>query len=96
VRELLALVREADIVVEPVGWIVPAGLALHAIRLGAGRPWWPQRAEQDTDPRLDLSRIGFAMPEDAKCTKASARLRQDDLDPVGQFRHWWSSSRLAA
>jgi ADP-heptose:LPS heptosyltransferase len=63
VRELLALVRDADIVIGGVGWIVPAGLALKVrtfvVLGGHGGHNAPAKI---TDPRLDLSRIGFAIP----------------------------------
>jgi hypothetical protein len=98
VRELLALVRDADIVVGGVGWIVPAGLALHVktfvVLGGHGGHNAPNKI---TDPRLDLSRIGFAMPSRfCKCTNMLHDCDKTISDPVGQFRHWWSSSRNAA
>ncbi|RWF70255.1 MAG: hypothetical protein EOS26_23635 [Mesorhizobium sp.] len=64
VRELLALAREADVIVGGVGWIVPAALALKRnafiIQGGHGAHNAPSVI---TDPRMDLSRIGFAKPE---------------------------------
>ena len=97
VRELLALVRDADIVVGGVGWIVPAGLALKvntfAVLGGHGGHNAPEKI---TDPRLDLSRIGFALPERfCRCTNMLHACDKTISDPVGQF-HRWSSSRLAA
>jgi hypothetical protein len=98
VRELLALVRDADIVVGGVGWIVPAGLALHVktfvVLGGHGGHNAPDKI---TDPRLDLSRIGFAVPEKfCRCTNMLHCCNKTIADPLGQFRPWWSSSRLAA
>lgn len=60
---LLALLRTADVVVGGVGWIVPASIAL-------GVPAWivcggnggHNAPEVITDPRQDLSVIGFAVP----------------------------------
>ena len=64
VRQLLALVRDADVVVGGVGWLVPAALALRTkafiVLGGCGEQNAP---EVITDPRMDLSRIGFAIPE---------------------------------
>jgi hypothetical protein len=93
VRELLALVRDADIVVGGVGWIVPAGLALHVntfvVLGGHGDHNAPDKI---TDPRLDLNRIGFAMPERfCKCTNMLHACDKTISDPLGQFRRWWSS-----
>jgi hypothetical protein len=98
VRELLALVREADIVIGGVGWIVPAGLALKVktfvVLGGHGGHNAPAKI---LDPRLDLSRIGFATPD--KFCQCSSMLHQCDkrmADPLGQFIRWRNNSPLAA
>jgi hypothetical protein len=98
VRELLALVRDADIVIGGVGWIVPAGLALRVntfvVLGGHGGHNAPAKI---TDPRLDLSRIGFAIPENfCRCTNMLHNCDRMITDPVGQFHRWWRSSRAAA
>jgi hypothetical protein len=98
VRELLALVREADVVIGGVGWIVPAGLALgtktFVVLGGHGGHNAPEKI---TDPRLDLSQIGFAMPEAfCRCTSMSHDCDKTIADPIGQFRRWSSSFRAAA
>ena len=98
VRELLALVRDADIVVGGVGWIVPAGLALKVktfvVLGGHGGHNAPLKI---TDPRLDLSRIGFAMPEKfCKCTNMLDNCDKRITDPVGQFHRWLSNTRAVA
>ena len=98
VRELLALVRDADIVIGGVGWIVPAGLALKTktfvVLGGHGGHNAPTKI---TDPRLDLSRLGFAIPEKfCRCTNMLHACDKRIADPVGQFRHWWNSVRAAA
>jgi ADP-heptose:LPS heptosyltransferase len=106
VRELLALVRAADIVVGGVGWIVPVGIALKVrtfvVLGGQGGHNAPAKI---TDPRLDLSRIGFAMPERfCQCTSMLHACDKTIADPLGQFSRWaaqqkirWSrSSQLAA
>jgi len=98
VRELLALVRDADIVVGGVGWIVPAGLALHVrtfVVLGGHGGHNPPA--KITDPRLDLNRIGFAIPEKfCRCTSMLHNCDKRIADPVGQFFHWLNGSRRAA
>lgn len=98
VRELLALVRDADVVIGGVGWIVPAGLALGTktfiVLGGHGGHNAPAKL---TDVRLDLSRIGFAMPERfCRCTNMLHNCDKRIADPVGQFRRWWSSLQEAA
>jgi hypothetical protein len=98
VRELLALVHDADIVVGGVGWIVPAGLALRVntfvVLGGHGGHNAPAKI---TDPRLDLSRIGFAIPEAfCRCTNMLHHCDKTIADPIGQFHRWSRNSRVAA
>jgi hypothetical protein len=98
VRELLALVRDADIVVGGVGWIVPAGLALKTrtfvVLGGHGGHNAPSKI---TDPRLDLSRIGFAIPENfCRCSNMLHACDKRIADPVGQYHRWSRNSRAAA
>jgi hypothetical protein len=97
-RELLALVRDADIVIGGVGWIVPAGLALKVktfvVLGGHGGHNAPAKI---TDPRLDLSRIGFATPEKfCRCTNMLHACDKRIADPLEQFFRWRHSSRAAA
>jgi len=98
VRELLALVREADIVIGGVGWIVPAALALKTKAFVVlGGHGGHNAPEKITDPRLDLSRIGFATPEKfCRCTNMQHTCDKRIVDPLGQFYRWWGSSRAAA
>jgi hypothetical protein len=98
VRQLLALVRDADVVVGGVGWIVPAGLALNVntfvVLGGHGGHNAPNKI---TDSRLDLSRIGFAYPERfCKCTNMLHGCDKTISNPIGQFRQWLSSLPPAA
>jgi hypothetical protein len=98
VRELLALVRDADIVVGGVGWIVPTGLALKVKTFVVlGGHGGHNAPEKITDPRLDLSRIGFAIPEKfCRCTNMLHNCDKRIADPIGQFIRWSRSSRAAA
>jgi hypothetical protein len=98
VRELLALVRDADLVVGGVGWIVPAGLALKVktfiVLGGHGGHNAPAKI---TDPRLDLSQIGFAIPERfCRCLNMLHNCDKVIADPLGQFLHWSRSFQVAA
>jgi hypothetical protein len=98
VRELLALVRDADILIGGAGWIVPAGLALKTNTFVVlGGHGGHNAPEKITDPRLDLSRIGFAIPEKfCRCTNMLHNCDKRIADPVGQFHRWSRSSRAAA
>jgi len=90
VRELLAIVRDADAIIGGVGWIVPASIALKTdcfvILGGMGSHNSPAMI---TDPRMDLSRLGFATP-DRFCACSNMRHRCDktisNLD--AQFEKW--------
>jgi hypothetical protein len=98
IRELLALMRDADIVIGGVGWIVPASLALKVksfiILGGQGGYNAPSKI---TDPRLDLSQIGFAIPERlCKCINRLHNCNKTIVDPLGQFSRWWHNMRAAA
>jgi hypothetical protein len=98
VRELLALVRDADIVIGGVGWIVPAALALKVKTFVVlGGHGGHNAPEKITDPRLDLSRIGFAVPEKfCRCTSMLHNCDKRIADPLGQFLRWLLSLRAAA
>jgi hypothetical protein len=98
VRELLALVRDADIVIGGIGWIVPAGLALKVKTFVVlGGHGGHNAPEKITDPRLDLSRIGFAVPEAfCRCTNMLHNCDKRIVDPLDQFYRWSRSSRSAA
>jgi hypothetical protein len=98
VRELLALVREADIVIGGVGWIVPAALALKTKAFVVlGGHGGHNAPEKITDPRLDLSRIGFAVPEKfCRCTNMLHNCDKTIADPLGQFHRWWVNSLAVA
>jgi hypothetical protein len=97
VRELLALVRDADIVIGGVGWIVPASLALKVKTFVVlGGHGGHNAPEKITDPRLDLSRIGFAKPEAfCRCTNMLHACDKKIADPLGQFSRWLSNTRMA-
>lgn len=87
VREMLALVREADVVVGGVGWIVPATIALRrpafVILGGQGGHNAPARI---TDPRMDLSRLGWARPDQfCRCENMSHRCPKEISDLPNQW-----------
>jgi hypothetical protein len=90
VRQLLALVQAADIVVGGVGWIVPASIALKTRAfIVLGGHGGHNAPEKITDPRMDLSRIGFAMPERfCRCTSKLHDCNKSIPDLDRQFSDW--------
>lgn len=97
VRDLIVLLRAADVVIGGVGWIVPAALALRTKAfIVLGGHGGHNAPEKITDPRLD-SRIGFAMPENfCRCTNMLHSCDKTIVDVVGQFFRWSSSFQRAA
>jgi hypothetical protein len=99
VRQLLATVRDAAVVVGPVGWIVPACIAVgtpcFVILGGNGGMNAPDRL---IDPRMRADHIGFAMPREFcrcmdmrhQCNKAIPNL---DQQWQRWRRRWLTSSR---
>jgi hypothetical protein len=89
VRELLTLVRHADVVIGGVGWIVPAAIALKVkcfvILGGHGAHNSPQVV---TDPAMDLSHIAFAKPE-RFCL--CSNMRHDCDKTISDLRQQWQS-----
>ena len=96
VRQLLAAVRDAAVVVGPVGWIVPAAIALHTrafIILGGNGGM--NAPEKIIDPRMDAKRIGFATPERfCLCTDMRHRCDKRIPDLGQQWQSWMRSVRL--
>lgn len=97
VCELLALVRDADIVIGGVGWIVPAGLALKVktfvVLGGNGGHNAPSKI---TDRRLDLTRIGFAVPEAfCRCSNMMHNCNKNIANIMAQFLTWKNSIAMA-
>jgi hypothetical protein len=88
-RSLIALVRNADVVVGGVGWIVPMSIALgtkaFVILGGHGAHNHPDRI---TDPRMDLSRLTFAKPE-RFCPCSNMNHQCDKY--ISNFPHLWET-----
>jgi hypothetical protein len=98
VRQLLAIVRDAAVVVGPVGWIVPAAVALgtpaFVILGGQGAHNGPDKI---TDPRMDLSRLGFAVPQEfCQCSEMRHRCDKRIPDLMTQWARWRSAVTLQA
>lgn len=93
--QMLALLGASDIVVGGVGFIIPAAIALKKkcfiILGGQGGHNAPRVV---TDPRLDCSRIGFAMPKDfCQCTNMRHRCVKEIPDLLQQFSNFRDGHR---
>lgn len=87
-RQMLALIQHSAVVVGGVGFIVPVALAagrpLVVIGGGQGGHNAPERI---TDPRLDLARTRFVMPERfCMCTDRAHRCPKEIRDFRPRFR----------
>jgi hypothetical protein len=94
VKRLMALCRAADVLVGGVGWIVPVALALRKkafiVLGGHGAHNSPKVI---TDPRLDLSRIGFATPERfCRCSNMMHRRCDKTIRTIDEQWHRWATS----
>jgi hypothetical protein len=94
VRQLMATVRDAAVVVGGVGWIVPAAIALGTpafVVLGGNGGM--NAPDVIIDQRMDGSKIGFATPE-VLCRCFDMRHRCDKRIPdlAQQWRSWADSN----
>jgi hypothetical protein len=94
VRQLMATVRDAAVVVGGVGWIVPAAIALgtpaFVILGGNGGMNAPDKI---IDRRMDGSRIGFAWPEEyCRCVQMRHECDKRIPDLADQWRKWSDSA----
>jgi hypothetical protein len=90
IRDLLGLARAADVMIGGVGWIVPISIAYQRkafiVLGGLGGHNHPNKI---TDPRMDLSRIGFAWPRNfCLCTNPSHSCVKTIPNLMQQFTVW--------
>lgn len=85
--ELLRLVRDADLVVGGVGWLVPAAIALKTRAfIVLGGQGGHNAPEKITDPRMELSRIGWARPRSyCRCDRMLHRCNKLIPDLAAQW-----------
>jgi hypothetical protein len=90
VRQLLATVRDAAVVVGGVGWIVPAAIALGTptfVVLGGNGGM--NAPEVLIDRRMNASRLGFAVPEEfCRCMDMRHQCSKSIPDLMAQWRRW--------
>jgi hypothetical protein len=88
VRHLLGLVQGSDVVVGGVGWIVPAGIAAGVktfiVHGGMAAHNGPRVI---TDPRFNLTRYGYALPE-RFCTCAT--MKHDCIKTIASLASQWN------
>lgn len=94
--ELLGLVQSAAVVVGGVGWIVPAciaaGTPLFCILGGCGLHNAPEKV---TDPRMDLTHVGFAMPDRfCRCDRMQHTCDKTISDLHGAWGIWRRYHRI--
>lgn len=96
VRQLLALMRDAAVVVGGVGWIVPASIAIKTKTfIVLGGHGGHNAPEKITDPRMDLSQIGFAKPETfCRCSNMQHQCNKKIPDIMDQFHSWARATGL--
>lgn len=90
VKQLLALIQNASVVVGGVGWIVPAAIAYQtpAWIINGGNGGY-NRKENITDPRMNLSKINFAEPDIfCKCTRPIHHCNKEISNHADKFTRW--------
>jgi len=89
-RQLLALIQNASFVVGGVGWIVPAAIAakVPAWIINGGNGGF-NAPEKITDPRMNLSKITFAVPDQfCRCFQHSHNCRKTISNHADKFAEW--------
>lgn len=89
-RGLMELVLNAAAIIGPVGWIVPASLAANVpafvVLGGQGAHNAPEKI---TDPRMDLSKIGFGVPDNlCMCNNMRHECIKTITSLNSQFKTW--------
>ena len=91
IKELLGLIQHASVVVGGVGWMTPASIAYKVpswvIFGGFGAFNAPENLF-DKD-RMDLSKIGYALPDDfCRCRDGAHKCRKDISNHAQKFADW--------
>jgi len=90
VKQLLALIQNASVVVGGVGWIVPAAIAYQtpAWIINGGNGGLNSK-ENITDPQMNLSKIEFAEPDMfCKCTRPIHHCNKTISNHADKFTEW--------
>jgi hypothetical protein len=90
VRQLLALIKNASVVVGGVGWIVPAAIAAKVPAwIVCGGQGGFNAPEMITDPEMNLSKIHFAIPDlYCRCFQSTHKCRKTISNHADKFTDW--------
>lgn len=91
IKQLLGLVQHAELVVGGIGWLTPAAVAYNVpawfIFGGFGRYNCPETLF-DAE-RMDLSKIGYAMPDEfCRCGDGDHNCKKDISNHAEKFAEW--------
>lgn len=88
IKPLLSLVQHADLVVGPVGWIVPGAIAARTPLIIIGGGMGGNNApEKITDPRMHLDTVRFILPQPyCRCTQMRHDCPREVPDFEARFR----------
>ena len=91
IKEILGLVQHAKIVVGGVGWLTPASIAYKVpswVILGGFGAYNAPENLFDAG-RMDLSKVGYAMPDDfCRCRDGKHNCRKDITNHAEKFTKW--------
>ena len=91
IKELLGLIQHASVVVGGVGWMTPASIAYKVpswIIFGGFGAFNAPENLFDKD-RMDLSKIGYALPDDfCRCRDGAHKCRKDISNHAQKFADW--------
>lgn len=90
IKQLLALIQNASVVVGGVGWIVPATIAskVPAWIINGGNGGYNSK-NAITDPCMDLSKIHFVEPDNfCKCFQSQHHCNKHISNHANQFTEW--------
>jgi ADP-heptose:LPS heptosyltransferase len=91
IKELLGLIQHAEIVVGGVGWLTPASIAYKVpswVILGGFGAYNAPENLFDAG-RMDLSKLGYAMPDDfCRCRDGKHNCKKDITNHAKKFTEW--------
>ena len=91
IKELLGLIQHAEIVVGGVGWLTPASIAYKVpswVILGGFGAYNAHENLFDAG-RMDLSKLGYAMPDDfCRCRDGKHNCKKDITNHAKKFTEW--------
>ena len=91
IKELLGLIQHAEIVVGGVGWLTPASIAYKVpswVIIGGFGAYNAPENLFDAG-RMDLSKLGYAMPDDfCRCGDGKHNCKKDITNHADKFTEW--------